>query len=98
MDDFVLFGDLRGQLVGWRERVGEFLERECALQLKHAGPLDRTAAGIGCLGMLVLPGHVRLMAKTKRRVRVKGKGLVSGQREGRVTPCRVVRAWRAPDR
>lgn len=85
MDDFVLFGDQRDQLVEWRERVEEFLERECALQLKHAGALDRTAAGIGYLGMLVLPSHVRLMAKTKRRVRAQWKGLVSGHREGRVT-------------
>jgi RNA-directed DNA polymerase len=76
MDDFVLFARECEVLVDWRARIGEFLRTECALELKNSGALDETRSGIGYLGMLVLPTHVRLMGKPKRRVRAKFRALV----------------------
>ncbi len=91
MDDFVLFGDEREQLVEWRQRIGGFLEAECALQLKNAGALNQVGHGIGYLGMLVLPSHVRLMSKTKRRMRAKLSGLVDRYQDGLVDADELAR-------
>lgn len=82
MDDFVLFGDDREQLADWRARIAAFLAEHSALQLKNSGSLDETRRGIGYLGMLVLPTHVKLMGKTKRRVRAKLRSLTSAYLDG----------------
>jgi len=84
MDDFLLFDDHRERLREVRQAVAAFLRTELRLELKHCGALDRTTAGTAFLGLLVRPSHVRLMGKTKRRVRRKllrlvgehGRGLV----------------------
>lgn len=82
MDDFVLFADERDELLRARQAVATFLRDELRLSCKHAGVLDRTAAGLGFLGLLVRPSHVRLLGKTKRRVRRKLKQLVGGFARG----------------
>jgi RNA-directed DNA polymerase len=84
MDDFVLFARERETLQGWRARIEEFLRVGLALELKSAGALDECRRGVGYLGLLVLPTHVRLMGKTKRRVRAGLKCLVAEHRAGSV--------------
>lgn len=84
MDDFVLFADERETLQGWRARIEEFLRAELALELKSSGALDGCRRGVGYLGLLVLPTHVRLMGKTKRRVRAGLRQLVAEHRAGAV--------------
>jgi hypothetical protein len=76
MDDFVLFDADRERLRRARDAVAAFLGDELRLHLKHPGLLDRTAAGLPFLGLSVRPSHVRLLAKTKRRVRRKLRALV----------------------
>jgi hypothetical protein len=93
MDDFVVFGAERGQLVAARARIEGFLRDRLALQLKSQGSLDQTRHGIAYLGMLVRGSHVRLMGKSKRRVRAKLLRLVAAHREGEVAaPELAVRA------
>jgi RNA-directed DNA polymerase len=82
MDDFVVFANERETLRGWRARIEEFLRRGLALELKSAGALDECRRGVGYLGLLVLPTHVRLMGKTKRRVRAGLGRLVAEYRAG----------------
>ncbi|MBM3962853.1 MAG: RNA-dependent DNA polymerase [Planctomycetes bacterium] len=84
MDDFVCFADDKATLVAARRAIEGFLRDELQLALKHGGALDRTARGIGFLGMLVRGSHVRLMSKTKRRVRRKLKRLVAQYAAGEV--------------
>jgi len=82
MDDFVLFDEDRERLRAVRTAVEEFLRMELGLELKHSGVLDRTTSGVGFLGLLVRPSHVRLMGKTKRRVRRKLQRLVGEHEQG----------------
>jgi RNA-directed DNA polymerase len=84
MDDFVCFADDKATLVAARQAIEEFLRDELQLELKHGGALDRTARGLGFLGMLVRGSHVRLMGKTKRRVRRKLRRLVQQHEDGDV--------------
>ena len=84
MDDFVLFAETKAELLDARSSIEQFLRERLALELKNAGALDRTASGVGFLGLLVRPSHVRLMGKTKRRVRAKWKALVEQYRGGQV--------------
>ncbi|MFO0390240.1 MAG: reverse transcriptase domain-containing protein [Planctomycetota bacterium] len=82
MDDFVSFGRDRSVLQAWRGEVPDFLAQELRLQLKNEGVLERTAAGVGYLGMLVRGSHVRLLGRTKRRVRRKFQELVARHATG----------------
>jgi len=82
MDDFVLFGDTRERLVEARTRIAELLREELRLDLRDSGSLDRTSAGIGFLGARILPTHVLLLGKTKRRLRRKLRGLVDAHAAG----------------
>lgn len=82
MDDFVLFAEDIERLRVVRAAVMEFVRDELRLELKHTGVLDRTAAGVGFLGLLLRPSHVRLMGKTKRRVRRKLQRLVGAHARG----------------
>lgn len=82
MDDFVLFSDERETLREWRARIEEFLREGFALQLRSAGALDECRRGVGYLGLLVQPTHVRLMGKTKRRTRAGLRHLIAEHRAG----------------
>lgn len=84
MDDFLLFGDDLEMLRGIRGQVEAFVGERLRLRLKNAGELDATRRGIGYLGMLVRPSHVRLLGKTKRRVRTRLRALVRGHACGQV--------------
>ncbi len=93
MDDFVLFDDMRERLVEARMRIADLLREELCLNLRDAGALDRTSAGIGFLGARILPTHVLLLGKTKRRLRRKLRGLVTAHEDGAV--CDSAFAMRA---
>ncbi len=84
MDDFVLFASGREELVQARAAVGGLLGERLGLCCKNSGALDRTAHGIGFLGMHVLASHVRLMGKSKRRLRRRLRALVARWQSGAV--------------
>ena len=84
MDDFVLFDDDQDRLRDGRSRIAEFADAQLRLRLKGGGALDRTAGGIGFLGILIRPSHLSLMGRTKRRVRRKLRQLVDAHRRGLV--------------
>jgi len=84
MDDFVLFGDTREAVVVWRDRIAEYVQERLALELKNAGALALCSDGIAFLGMRVLPTHVLLAGKAKRRVRRKLKCLVRDHSAGAI--------------
>jgi RNA-directed DNA polymerase len=89
MDDFVVFGNCREALAALRGRVGAFLYATLRLGLKNAGSLDRTSNGVGFLGLLVRGSHVRLMSKTKRRMRRKWRILLADADAGRIAPAEL---------
>lgn len=95
MDDFVLFGESREQVVEGRARVREFLGRVCALELRDAGALGPSRDGLAFCGMLIRPSHVRLVGRAKRRTRRRLRGLVRGYREGRVGTGELARRTEA---
>lgn len=84
MDDFVCFARDVATLQEWRGAIETFLRERLRLSLKNEGVLDRTADGVGYLGMLVRGSHVRLLAKTKRRVRSKFRELVARHAAGAI--------------
>jgi len=84
MDDFVLFGDDLEALRVARQQVEAFVGERLRLRLKNAGELDATRRGVGYLGMLVRPSHVRLLGKTNRRLRTRLRALVRGHAGGQV--------------
>ncbi len=84
MDDFVCFACDGASLQEWRRAIETFLRERLRLSLKNEGVLDRTADGVGYLGMLVRGSHVRLLGKTKRRVRRKFRELVARHAAGSV--------------
>jgi retron-type reverse transcriptase len=82
MDDFVVFGDAKEQMLDARARIEAFLRDRLQLALKNAGSLDRTEHGVGFLGIRVRASHLALMGKTKRRVRRKLRSLVDAHQLG----------------
>lgn len=84
MDDFVLFGE-ESPLRAARKQVQDFLRQRLQLEFKYAGVLRETAQGLGFLGLLIRKSHLRLLGKTKRRMRRRLRMLVDGYRSGQIT-------------
>jgi hypothetical protein len=67
MDDFVVWGDSRAELVDVWCQVACFLESELKLALKPNGTINRTVNGLEFLGYRLYPGVVRLARRSKVR-------------------------------
>jgi RNA-directed DNA polymerase len=63
VDDFLLFGESRGELMDWREKIIKRMERlRLTLHGESMYP-KQVAEGIPFLGFIVFPGHRRLKAR-----------------------------------
>ncbi|MCL6584578.1 MAG: DUF1566 domain-containing protein [bacterium] len=58
VDDAVLISPDKDQLLEWEGRIGEFLEKQLALQLKGRGKIKRVSEGADFLGYIVRPGYL----------------------------------------
>jgi RNA-directed DNA polymerase len=67
MDDMIVFGQDRTALKALLKRIGHYLDRNLALQLKDAVALNRCRNGLTFLGYRVFPDKIRLSARSKRR-------------------------------
>lgn len=72
MDDMLMFGE-KDTLLGLLHESREFLNSRLELDLKHGGRINRTDKGIGFLGTVVYPGHIRLSPASKKRTRARLK-------------------------
>lgn len=64
VDDFVLFGDDRAQLLDWREQLIEFLARRLRLRVHEgAAQVQACADGLPWLGFVVYPDHRRVKSR-----------------------------------
>jgi len=75
MDDFVVWGDDRGELRSARDRIATFLERELSLSLKLEPYINRVVRGMDFLGCRVGPGVVRLNRRSRVRFGVRLRAL-----------------------
>ena len=66
MDDMLVFG-AREELKRVLRALSGFLEEALKLEIKHGGSLHRTARGVDFLGCRILPGVLRLSARSRRR-------------------------------
>lgn len=93
MDDFVIFGPSASALAEWRPAIGRFLRQELALELKRPGAVSQCHQGVGFLGLLIRPSHVRLLGKSKRRLRNRLRSVIAmytgGEIDGHSLAVRV---------
>jgi hypothetical protein len=68
VDDFILFGDSRAQLRGWRKDVGRWLDAERNLRLKHPeAPVLSAAGRLDVLGHYVTRSGIEANDASWRR-------------------------------
>ena len=90
MDDFVLFGTERDSLSLLEGRIDELLRRDFRLELKpSASCLNRTAHGLGFLGMRIHAGCIRVRPENARRVEKRMRGRWAAWRDGRLDEGRL---------
>jgi retron-type reverse transcriptase len=63
VDDFLLFGESRGQLMDWREKIIERMEKFRLTLHEESMYPKQVSEGIPFLGFLVFPDHRRLKAR-----------------------------------
>lgn len=68
MDDLVLWHSSRQSLEAIQERCQEFVANHLGLEFKPSA-VQRTGVGVGFLGCRILPTHVELNRRSKRRWR-----------------------------
>jgi Reverse transcriptase (RNA-dependent DNA polymerase) len=96
VDDFLLFGEDKRQLVEMRARLDDFLS---TLRLRiHAGKsrVYRAKDGVTFLGWRVFPARLRLVRSNVVRWRRRLKAMSEAYREGKMQLGQVtlrVRAW-----
>ncbi|MBT3341228.1 MAG: RNA-directed DNA polymerase [Planctomycetes bacterium] len=74
MDDFVVWGDSKDELLEVRDAVQIFLKKELHLDLKYAR-LNRMQRGLTFLGYRIFPNRVGLSRRSRDRFRRKTKKL-----------------------
>lgn len=82
MDDFILFGQTKREMLGWREEVRLFLDAHLDLSLHPREIINHTGCGIPFLGMRVLTGRIKLSAFSKRRLVLKFRNYEKCYQEG----------------
>jgi hypothetical protein len=63
VDDFILFGDSRRQLLGWRAAIIERLARYRLILHEESAHPRKTTEGLPFLGFVIFPDHRRLKAR-----------------------------------
>lgn len=68
-DDFIVVSDSSDYLMHLLPQIEQFLERELSLKL-HPNKISirKYGSGVDFLGYVILPHHIRLRTKTKRRI------------------------------
>ncbi|MEY3277143.1 MAG: hypothetical protein RL153_2411 [Verrucomicrobiota bacterium] len=66
MDDFVLWGDTRDEVRGWRGEVESFLRERLGLELKERTPVQPTGHGLPFLGFRLFPHRRRRLERRSR--------------------------------
>lgn len=85
-DDFVIVSEDRNYLGGLIPRIAQFLEAKLALALHpNKVSIRKYRQGADFLGYVVLPGHIKLRTRTKRRVFRKLRERVHACRNGVIT-------------
>ncbi|MEO5333743.1 MAG: reverse transcriptase/maturase family protein [Magnetococcus sp. YQC-5] len=68
MDDWVIFGESREDLLTLLPRIEDFLQERLCLYLKPTGTrLDHSGRGLGFLGMRLFPNLIRHASKNQKR-------------------------------
>ena len=91
MDDFILFGPDKPYLKAALTQVRVYLAEKLALELKDDIQLNRCAHGIPFIGYRVLPSHIRLSPRSKRRFISKFKEYESKWQSGEWSEADLVR-------
>ncbi len=96
VDDFVLFGDDRRELVCMAERIREFLDRLRLVPHERKFQIYCCNEGVTLLGWRILPGQMRLARPNAVRMRRRLRKMAALYHAGRLrfeqVQCRV-RAW-----
>ena len=89
-DDFVIFSEDRSYLENLLVPMQDFLKSELHLELHPKKiHLMKHTRGVDFLGYIVLPHHVQLRTKTKRRIPRKLKQTVTRYRSGEIDELRL---------
>lgn len=83
MDDVVLWHDDKTELLRYRDRIMDFTESELGLELK-APILNATTGGMDFLGFRFHPGWTGLNRRSRRRLRLKLRGLAMDLASGKI--------------
>ena len=86
-DDFVILHPDRLLLEVWLDLINDFVQQKLGLEL-HVGKTEirKLSQGIDFLGYVVLPRHIVLRTKTKRRMFRKLRQKRLELENGRITP------------
>jgi retron-type reverse transcriptase len=84
MDDFILFGDSKDELHGFKYELTKFVETELKLRLKENSTLAPCAEGISFLGFRVFPQVILLQNKKLKIFRRKLAEAENDCRQGRI--------------
>ena len=96
VDDFVVFGEDKGELRRMRASLADFLQAERLLLHEGKSRTFRCGDGVTFLGWRVFPTHLRLVRGNVVRCSRRLRWLAAAYREGRVswdTIALSVRAW-----
>jgi RNA-directed DNA polymerase len=68
MDDFIVFGNTRDELLSLKRKIEQFLSDELSLYLKsNVTCLNRSGHGLSFLGMRIYPNLIRVKPENRRR-------------------------------
>ena len=85
-DDFIILGNDRDELQKLLEPVGKFLNKHLHLSLHpHKVSIRKLSQGLDFLGYVVLPNHIVMRTKTRRRIVNKLKQRLEQQNQGKIT-------------
>jgi len=85
VDDFLLFGDDKATMAGWKARIEEFLLQERLTLHPGKSRIYRCADGISFLGWRIFPDHQRLLRGNVVRFRRRLKAMIRKYNEGKIT-------------
>lgn len=95
-DDFVVFGESRGDLEAVRETISDWLARLRLLMHPRKSVVFRVGDGVPFLGFLMFPDHRRVLRRSVVRARRRFRALAEAYADGEVTAAEVrqrVMAW-----
>ncbi len=95
-DDFIIVSDSAEYLGSLLPKIQEFLSAQLGLQL-HPSKISirKFSQGIDFLGYVILPRHIQLRTKTKRRIKRKLSGRTNHYNAGLISEYSLNQTWQS---